>query len=59
MGTHDHGQGHATTFKQVVFDKLGIDTDLIKFKYGDTDSVMAGHRHVRLALGGDAAAARS
>ena len=42
MGTHDHGQGHATTFKQVIFDRLGIDSDLIKFKYGDTDSVMTG-----------------
>ncbi len=42
MGTHDHGQGHATTFKQVLFDKLGIDSDLVKFKYGDTDLVMAG-----------------
>jgi carbon-monoxide dehydrogenase large subunit len=42
MGTHDHGQGHATTFKQVLFDKLGIDSDLVKFKYGDTDLVVAG-----------------
>jgi carbon-monoxide dehydrogenase large subunit len=42
MGTHDHGQGHATTFKQVLFDKLGLDSDLIKFKYGDTDAVMTG-----------------
>jgi aerobic carbon-monoxide dehydrogenase large subunit len=42
MGTHDHGQGHATTFKQVLFDKLGIDSDLVKFKYGDTDQVVAG-----------------
>jgi carbon-monoxide dehydrogenase large subunit len=42
MGTHDHGQGHATTFKQVLFDKLGIDSDLVKFRFGDTDSVMTG-----------------
>jgi aerobic carbon-monoxide dehydrogenase large subunit len=42
MGTHDHGQGHATTFKQVLFEKLGIDSDLVKFKYGDTDQVMTG-----------------
>jgi carbon-monoxide dehydrogenase large subunit len=42
MGTHDHGQGHATTFKQVLFDKLGIDSDLVKFKYGDTDQVVTG-----------------
>ena len=42
MGTHDHGQGHATTFKQILFDKLGIDSDLVKFKYGDTDQVVTG-----------------
>jgi carbon-monoxide dehydrogenase large subunit len=42
MGTHDHGQGHATTFKQVLFDRLGIDSDLVKFRFGDTDIVMAG-----------------
>src|SRR6185312_7683789 len=42
MGTHDHGQGHGTTFKQVLFEKLGIDSDLVKFKYGDTDQVMTG-----------------
>jgi len=42
MGTHDHGQGHATTFKQILFDKLGIDSDQIKFKYGDTDQVITG-----------------
>ncbi len=42
MGTHDHGQGHATTFKQILFDKLGIDSDVMKFKYGDTDQVLTG-----------------
>ncbi|HUB97267.1 MAG TPA: xanthine dehydrogenase family protein molybdopterin-binding subunit [Stellaceae bacterium] len=42
MGTHDHGQGHATTFKQILFDKLGIDSDLVKFKYGDTDTTVTG-----------------
>jgi carbon-monoxide dehydrogenase large subunit len=42
MGTHDHGQGHATTFKQVLFDKLGIDSEQIKFRYGDTDAVVTG-----------------
>ena len=42
MGTHDHGQGHATTFKQVLFDKLGIDSEDVKFRYGDTDQVTWG-----------------
>ena len=26
MGTSDHGQGHQTTFKQVVSEKLGLDS---------------------------------
>ncbi len=42
MGTHDHGQGHATTFKQVLCDKLGIDPDKIRFRNGDTDEVLTG-----------------
>ena len=37
MGTHDHGQGHATTFKQILADKLGLEPDRIRFRYGDTD----------------------
>jgi aerobic carbon-monoxide dehydrogenase large subunit len=42
MGTHDHGQGHATTFKQVLSDKLGLDPDVIRFKNGDTDQITIG-----------------
>jgi len=42
MGTHDHGQGHATTFKQIMWDKLGLDSDDIRFSYGDTDQVTFG-----------------
>ncbi len=41
-GVHDHGQGHATTFKQVLSQTLGIDADLIRYRYGDTDEVMTG-----------------
>ncbi|HKT20764.1 MAG TPA: xanthine dehydrogenase family protein molybdopterin-binding subunit, partial [Stellaceae bacterium] len=41
-GSMDHGQGHATTFKQVLSDKLGIDADLICYEYGDTDLVPIG-----------------
>jgi carbon-monoxide dehydrogenase large subunit len=41
-GSMDHGQGHATTFKQVLSDKLGIDADLIRYEYGDTDLVPIG-----------------
>ncbi len=42
MGTHDHGQGHATTFKQILADKLGLDHDRVRYRYGDTDVVSIG-----------------
>ena len=41
-GSMDHGQGHATTFKQVLSDKLGIDADQIRYRYGDSDLVTMG-----------------
>ena len=42
VGTHDHGQGHETTFKQVLCERLGIDSSRIRFKCGDTDEVVSG-----------------
>jgi aerobic carbon-monoxide dehydrogenase large subunit len=42
VGTHDHGQGHATTFRQIVSDRLGIPPDRIRFNYGDTDQIATG-----------------
>jgi carbon-monoxide dehydrogenase large subunit len=42
MGTHDHGQGHGTTFKQILCDKLGIEPDKVRYRNGDTDEVMTG-----------------
>ncbi len=41
-GSMDHGQGHGTVFKQVLSDKLGIDADLIRYQYGDSDLVYMG-----------------
>ncbi len=41
-GSMDHGQGHATTFKQVLSDKLGIDADTIRYRHGDSDLVTMG-----------------
>jgi aerobic carbon-monoxide dehydrogenase large subunit len=41
-GSMDHGQGHGTAFKQVLSEKLGIDADLIRYEYGDTDLVPIG-----------------
>src|SRR5262249_43274843 len=42
VGTHDHGQGHQTTFRQIIADKLGIAPSRIRFTWGDTDEVMIG-----------------
>jgi len=41
-GAMDHGQGHGTTFKQVLAGKLGIDADQIRYRFGDTDKVATG-----------------
>ena len=41
-GTHSHGQGHETTFRQVVSSKLGCDPGDIEIVYGDTARVHAG-----------------
>jgi len=42
VGTHDHGQGHQTTFRQIIAEKLGVDPSRIAFKFGDTDQIMIG-----------------
>jgi carbon-monoxide dehydrogenase large subunit len=42
VGTHDHGQGHATTFRQIISDRLGVASDRIRFNYGDTDQIAIG-----------------
>jgi carbon-monoxide dehydrogenase large subunit len=36
-GTCGHGQGHETTFAQIVADRLGITPDRVKLRQGDTD----------------------
>lgn len=41
-GTHSHGQGHATTFAQLVSDFLGVPFENVKFVQGDTDKVPMG-----------------
>jgi aerobic carbon-monoxide dehydrogenase large subunit len=41
-GSMDHGQGHATTFKQVLSEKFGIDADKIRYRWGDSDLVTMG-----------------
>jgi carbon-monoxide dehydrogenase large subunit len=36
-GTHSHGQGHETTFAQIVSDTLGIPYEQVQIRHGDTD----------------------
>jgi carbon-monoxide dehydrogenase large subunit len=42
MGTKSHGQGHETSFKQILHQKLGIDPAEVQFIDGDTDRVAFG-----------------
>ena len=35
-GTHAHGQGHETTFSQIVADQLGVPIDNVEIRHGDT-----------------------
>ena len=41
-GCHAHGQGHETTFAQVVAERLGIPIDNVSIVHGDTDKVQFG-----------------
>jgi carbon-monoxide dehydrogenase large subunit len=41
-GSHSHGQGHETTFAQLVSDRLGIDINNVSIVHGDTDKVQFG-----------------
>jgi len=41
-GSHSHGQGHETTFAQLVADRLGIPISQISIVHGDTDKVQFG-----------------
>ena len=41
-GCHQHGQGHETTFAQVVSERLGIPIENVSVVHGDTDKVQFG-----------------
>jgi carbon-monoxide dehydrogenase large subunit len=41
-GTTPHGQGHATTFSQIVADRLGVEVGDVEFLSGDTAVVPTG-----------------
>jgi carbon-monoxide dehydrogenase large subunit len=56
-GTHSHGQGHETTFSQLVSDKLGIPYEDIEVIHGDTEKTPVGmgtYGSRSLAVGGEA-----
>jgi aerobic carbon-monoxide dehydrogenase large subunit len=42
MGSHNHGQGHETAFRQIVFDHLGLGPDQVRVVCGDTGLVTHG-----------------
>jgi len=41
-GSHSHGQGHETSFAQVVADRFDLPVDNIQIVHGDTDKVQFG-----------------
>ncbi len=42
LGTHNHGQGHATSFAQILSDRLGVPLAKIEIVEGDTAAVPYG-----------------
>jgi len=56
-GSHSHGQGHETTFSQVVASRLGIPVEDVEIVHGDTGRVLFGmgtYGSRSLAVGGTA-----
>jgi carbon-monoxide dehydrogenase large subunit len=56
-GSHSHGQGHETTFAQLVADRLGLAFDQVEIVHGDTSKIpfgMGTYASRSLAVGGTA-----
>jgi carbon-monoxide dehydrogenase large subunit len=56
-GSHSHGQGHETTFCQLVAERLGVPVSQVSIVHGDTDKVQFGmgtYGSRSLAVGGSA-----
>lgn len=56
-GSHSHGQGHETSFAQVVADMIGIPEDQVEIVHGDTANTPMGmgtYGSRSLAVGGSA-----
>jgi carbon-monoxide dehydrogenase large subunit len=56
-GTSPHGQGHETTFAQIIADHLGVDFERVVVRHGDTSNTPQGNGtggSRSLAVGGSA-----
>ena len=56
-GTMSNGQGHETTYAQILHERLGLDFDSIRFLQGDTGEIAVGGGHGgsrSMQLGGNA-----
>src|SRR5512146_1321378 len=56
-GSHSHGQGHETTFAQVVADRLGLPVENVDIVHGDTSKILFGmgtYGSRSIAVGGSA-----
>ncbi len=56
-GAHSHGQGHETTFAQLVADRLGLPIEQVEIVHGDTAKIpfgMGTYASRSLAVGGSA-----
>jgi carbon-monoxide dehydrogenase large subunit len=56
-GSHSHGQGHETTFAQVVADRFGLPIESVDIVHGDTSKILFGmgtYGSRSIAVGGTA-----
>src|SRR6202166_241774 len=56
-GSHSHGQGHETTFAQLIAERLGVPISQVSIVHGDTDKVQFGmgtYGSRSIAVGGTA-----
>ncbi|SEL02138.1 xanthine dehydrogenase, molybdenum binding subunit apoprotein [Roseovarius azorensis] len=56
-GSHSHGQGHETSFAQVVAEMIGIDASMVEIVHGDTANTPMGmgtYGSRSIAVGGSA-----
>ena len=56
-GSHSHGQGHETTFAQLIAERIGVPISQVQIVHGDTDKVQFGmgtYGSRSIAVGGTA-----